>query len=173
MNVCRPRFKLLGEHGVTAMTSPSEAMEHDMLLRIRDALHPFTFCVSPEEVYSRRNEILPQLAHHKGWGDSQEKIEVIALIFQYWTHGSHPPRAAMRPIVPITTEPDVATSMEQEVDPEHTEAMLAIVAELCQRMPEVADSECEEDDGDLCHSCRQNPMCEYTHPECLSCYREH
>ena len=100
-------------------------------------------------------------------------IEVIALIFQYWTHGSHPPRAAMRPSVPITTEPVVAQYMEQHDDPEPTEAMLAIWAELCQRVPEVADSESEEDDRDLCHSCRQNPMCEYTPPACLSCYREH
>ena len=173
MHVCRSRFKLLGEHGVTARTSPIEAMEHDMLLRIRDALHPFTFCVFPEEVYSRRNRILSELVHHKGWGSSQNKFEVIALIFQYWTHGSHPPRAAMRPIVPITTEPVVAQYMEQHDDPEPTEAMLAIWAELCQRVPEVADSESEEDDRDLCHSCRQNPMCEYTPPECLSCYREH
>ena len=79
----------------------------------------------------------------------------------------------MQPIVPITTQPDVIETVEQDVDPRKTEAMLAILAELCQRVPEVADSESDEDDGDLCHSCRQNPMCEYTPPECLSCYREH
>jgi hypothetical protein len=107
MHVCRSRFKLLGEHGITARTSPITAMEHDMLRRIRDALHPFTFCVFPEEVYIRRNKILFELVCHTGWASSQDKFEVIALIFQYWTHGSHPPRAAMRPIVPITTEPVV------------------------------------------------------------------
>lgn len=148
-------------------------MEHDMLLRIRDALHPLTFCVFPEEVYSRRNKILSELVDYKGWGSDQNKFEVIALIFQYWTHGSHPPRAARRPNVPITTEPVVAQYMEQHDDPEHTEAMLAIWAELCQRVPEVADSESDEDDVELCHSCMRNPMSEYTPPECLSCYDEH
>ena len=148
-------------------------MEHDMLLRIRDALHPLTFCVFPEEVYSRRNKILSELVHHKGWGSDQNKFEVIALIFQYWTHGSHPPPGAMRPIVPTTTGPDDAQVTEPHVDPEPTEVMLEMWAELCQRVPEVADSESDEDDGDLCHSCRQHPMSEYTPPECLSCYREH
>jgi hypothetical protein len=148
-------------------------MEHDMLLRIRDALHPFSFCVFPEEVYSRRNKILSELVHHKGWDSDHNKFEVIALIFQYWTHGSHPPPGAMRRIVPITTGPDVAQVMEQHVDPEPTEVMLEIWAQLCQRVPEVADPESEVDDPELCHSCNRNPMSEYTPPECLSCYDEH
>ncbi len=155
------------------MTSPIEAMEHDMLLRIRDALHPFTFCVYPGEVYIRRNLILAQLVRHKDWVSSQDKLEVIALIFQYWSHGSHPPRGAMQPIVPITTQPDVVETVEQDVDPRKTEAMLAIFEELVHRVPEVSESECEEDDGDMCHSCRQSPMCEWTPPECFACYREH
>ena len=173
MHVCRSRFKLLGEHGITARTSPIKAMEHDMLRRIRDALHPFTWCVFPEEVYIRRNEILLQLVCHTSWASSQDKFEVIELIFQYWTHGSHPPRAAMRPIVPITTEPVVTQHMEQHADPVQTEAMLAIWAELCEQVPDVADVESEVDDPELCHSCNRNPMSEYTPPECLSCYDEH
>ena len=168
MHVCRSRFKLGREHRVTARTSPIEAMEHDMLLRIRDALHPFSFCVFPEEVYSRRNKILSELVHHKGWDSDHNKFEVIALIFQYWTHGSHPPPAAMRPTGPV-----VAQYMEQHVDPEPTEVMLEIWAELRQRVPEVADSESDEDDVELCHSCMRNPMSEYTPPECLTCYDEH
>ena len=132
-------------------------MEHDMLLRIRDALHPFSFCVFPEEVYSRRNKILSELVHHKGWDSDHNKFEVIALIFQYWTHGSHPPPAPMRPTGPV-----VAQYMEQHVDPEPTEVMLEIWAQLCQRVPEVADSESDEDDVELCHSCMRNPMSEYT-----------
>ena len=104
---------------------------------------------------------------------SQDKFEVIALIFQYWTHGSHPPREAMRPIVPITTEPVVTQHMEQHDDPVQTEAMLAIWAELCKQVPDVADPEREVDAPELCESCNRNPMCEYTPPECLSCYREH
>ena len=148
-------------------------MEHDMLLRIRDALHPLTFCVFPEEVYSRRNQILSELVDYKGWSSAQNKFEVIALIFQYWTHGSHPPPAAMRPMVPLTTGPVVAQYMEQHVDPEPTEVMLAIWAELCKQVPDVADPESEVDDPELCHSCNRNPMSEYTPPECLSCYDEH
>ena len=115
------------------MTSPIEAMEHDMLLRIRDALHPFTFCAYPGEVYIRRNLILSQLVRHRGWVSSQDKFEVMALNFQCWSHGSHPPRGAMQPIVPITTQPDVIETVEQDVDPRTTEAMLAIFGELFPR----------------------------------------
>ena len=53
--------------------------EHDMLFRIRCALRPFTQCAVPEEVYIRRNEILAQLVHYKGWVSSQDKFEVLAL----------------------------------------------------------------------------------------------
>ena len=143
-------------------------MEHDMLLRIRDALHPFPFCVFPGEVYSRRNLILSELVRHTEWDSDKIKLEVIALIFQYWTHGSHPPPAAMRPTGPV-----VAQHMEQHVDPEPTKVLLEIWTELCQRVPEVADPESEVDDPELCHSCNRNPMSEYTPPECLSCYDEH
>ena len=148
-------------------------MEHDMLLRIRDALHPFPFCVFPGEVYSRRNLILSELVRHTEWDSDKIKLEVIALIFQYWTHGSQPPPGAMRPIVPTTTGPDDAQVTEPHVDPEPTEVMLEIWAQLCQRVPEVADPESEVDDPELCHSCNRNPMSEYTPPECLSCYDEH
>jgi hypothetical protein len=150
-----------------------DALEHDMLLRIRDALHPFPFCVFPGEVYSRRNMILTELVHHKGWDSDQIKLEVIALIFQYWTHGSHPPPEALRRIVPTTTGPVVAQYVVQHVDPEPTEVMLEIWAQLCERVPDVADPESEVDDPELCHSCNRHPVCEYTPPECLSCYDEH
>ena len=57
-----------------------EAMGNDMLLRIRNALQPFTFGALPGEVYIRRNEIVAQLVHHKGWVSNQDKFEVLALI---------------------------------------------------------------------------------------------
>ena len=81
MNVSRRSFTQILGFGDRAVTSPIEAMEHDMLLRIRDALHPFTFCAYPGEVYIRRTLILAQLVRHKGWVSSQDKFGVIALIF--------------------------------------------------------------------------------------------
>ena len=61
--------------------------EHDMLFRIRCALRPFTQCAVPEEVYIRRNEILAQLVHYKGWVSSQDKFEVLALATKNKKHG--------------------------------------------------------------------------------------
>ena len=150
-----------------------EAMENDMLLRIRDALHPFTFCAFPGEVYLRRNQILADLVHYRAWVSSQDKYEVIALIVSYWSHGSHPPRNAMRPLVPITAQPDVVEYVEPYADPGESAVLLAIFEELRHRVPAVSESECEDHDEDMCHSCNRNPMSEMTPPECFACYSEH
>ena len=163
--------------------------EHDMLFRIRCALRPFTQCAVPEEVYIRRNEILAQLVHYKGWVSSQDKFEVLALatknknmkkqqnnknkpnknevlalIFQYWSHGSHPPRGALRLW---------SSYVDEQPDAGRIAATRAIFEQLSHRVPNVSESDGEEYDANLCHSCEQRPMCERTEPECEACYSEH
>ena len=118
-----------------AIRTPIEAMEHDMLCRIRDALHPFTFCAVPGEVYIRRNEILAELVRHKPWVSSQDKYEVIALIFKYRSHGSHPARNAMRRIVSITAQPDGVETVDQDVDPERLKLCLRFLNNFVPEFP--------------------------------------
>ena len=79
----------------------------------------------------------------------------------------------MRPIVPITTRPDVGETVEQHVAPGQIEAMRAIFEQLSHRVPNVSESDGEEYGANLCHSCEQRPMCEWTEPECEECYSEH
>ena len=173
MYVCILSISQRCRFSAPAIRTPIEAMEHDMLCRIRDALHPFTFCAVPGEVYIRRNEILAELVRHKPWVSSQDKYEVIALIFKYWSHGSHPARNAMRRIVSITAQPDGVETVDQDVDPGETEVVLAIFEQLRARVPDVSESAYDDVDDDVCHSCNQNAICEWTPPECFACYSEH
>ena len=150
-----------------------EGMENDMVRRIRDALHPFTFCAFPGEVYSRRNDILKELVQSRAWASSQDKYEVISLIIRYWGHGSHPPRNALRPLVPITEPQGDVEHVDQHIDAGDVAALSAIFEDLCVRVPDVSENDCEDHDVEMCHSCNRNPMCEWTPPECEACYNEH
>ena len=156
-----------------AFRTPMEAMEHDMLCRIRAALHPLPLCAFPGEVYIRRNEILTDLVRHKHWDSSQDKYEVIASIVQYWSHGSHPERNAMVRIVSTTAQLDDVENVEQVVVPGETQVDLAIFEQLRDRVPNVSESAWDDVDDDMCITCSQNAMCEYTSPECYACYNEH
>ena len=79
----------------------------------------------------------------------------------------------MRRIVSITAQPDGVETVDQDVDPGETEAVLAIVEQLRARVPDVSESACDDVDDDMCHSCNQNVVCEWTAPECYACYNEH
>jgi hypothetical protein len=152
-----------------------EATEPEVVVRIRDALHPWVFCAFPGEVYGRRNEVLKSLTNCIGWPSDKAKYEAISLVIQYWSHGSHPQHQAML----TTGGPSAQTETAQQVQPgfalEETDDMRTLLEQILERLPNVDPFEDDQVSvpDEMCHSCERRAACEWTYPECQECYEEH
>ena len=90
------------------------------------------------------------------------------MIFQYWSHGAHPPRVALR----LWRVGWNDRYVDEQPDAGQIEAARAIFEQLSHRVPNVSESDGKEYGANLCHSCEQRPICEWTEPECEECYSE-
>ena len=152
------------------------AMGCEVIVRVRDALHPWATATFRAEVYGRRNELLQQLINCIGWRSDKAKYEAISMIIMYWSHGSQPSNKEDGETASSSVPPEAADQpMQDQSPPGETAEMRQLLDEIRERLPDVDpfDDVSGEMPDEKCHSCLDRWICEWTYPECERCYGEH